>query len=99
MGHDITAIRDYDSYQKYWSDIYEKGDNMMNKNDLEIAYLRRGAFGNNSIHTFYEYLECSELDGGVSGLGQYVVIDLKTLKSTVEKIKHSTFDKEDKDEY
>ncbi len=100
MGHDITAIKDYNEHQRFWNrEDCLKGDNSKNhqvKND--IAYLRR-SMSSKTIHKFYEFLYCNDVDGGVSGRGYFVIVSLKTIEEAFLKVKNSDFDKEDKIDY
>ena len=42
---------------------------------------------------------CEDVDGGVSGRGYFVIVNIKTLKKAIEKVKNSKFDEEDKEDY
>ena len=100
MGHDITAIKDYNEHQRFWNskDCME-GDNSINyEKKNNIAYLRRN-FSSDSIHEFYKFLYCQDVDGGVSGRGYFVIVSLETIEEAFSKVKDSDFDKEDKLEY
>lgn len=92
MGHDITAISDYDKYHKFWNNPklnFEQRKRIDNfKKNIEVAYLRRSA-GSDSIRTFYIYLNCSDCDGGVSGNGNTRIITIEELKNSLEKFEQN----------
>ncbi len=52
-----------------------------------------------TIHDFYKFIYCDEVDGGVSGRGYYVIVKLETIKEAILKIANSNFDNEDKHDY
>ena len=99
MGHDITAIKDYTEYQKFW-----KNSNLdLNKTDefrkkSETVYLRR-SMGSTTIHELYIFLYCKNADAGCSGNGSFVIVDIDTLKEAKEKVISFHLDKEDEKDY
>ena len=52
-----------------------------------------------SIHKLYEFLDCSSVDGGVSGRGYYVIVSLETIKLALAKVFNSDFNEEDEFDY
>lgn len=100
MGHDITAIKDYNEEIRFWKSKAYLGENKVEKHreKNEVAYLRRN-MASETIHDFYKFLYCDEVDGGVSGRGYYVIVKLETIKEAMLKIANSNFDIEDKDDY
>ena len=83
MGHDWTAIKDY---------------NEELKEENKIACLRRG-MSSKTIHELYEFLECTEVNGRVSGKGHYVIIDLEVIEEAIPTVIGADFNDEDKDDY
>jgi len=101
MGHDIYAIKDYDEYERFWnSENFDFDDKEIKKfrEKSEIASLRRNMWSK-TIYKLYEFLKCSEVDGGVSGRGYFVIVSKNVLKETEKKVKNSDFDKIDKKDY
>ncbi len=98
MGHDITAIKDYTEYQKFWKNITDFDKTKAFRKKSEVAYLRR-SMNSDTIHEFYKFLYCGCVDAGVSGNGSFVIVDIDEIKRAKEKVKHSGFDKEDKKDY
>lgn len=103
MGHDMTAIRDYEKYQKFWnkpnSDFSTKKVDAFRKKN-EITHLRR-SMNSETIKKVYEFLFCENNYNGVSGDGNFIIVSLETLKEAKEKLKSnkSLFDKEDYKDY
>ena len=76
MGHDITAIRDYDKHNLFWRNTdgdSKKIDKFRKKS--EIAYLRRSAWSE-TIEEFYKALYCGKQYNGCSGDGNFIMADL-----------------------
>ena len=103
MGHDLTAIKDYEEYQKFWNDYGNKEldlnliEKFKEKN--EIAYLRRN-MSSRTIIKVYEFLGCVNNYNGVSGDGNFIIVALRELKEAREKVKQEVnLDKEDKTDY
>ena len=98
MGHDMTAIKDYTEYQKFWNDIknYSKVDEF--RKQSEIAYLRR-SMGSETIGEVYEFLGWRNAYAGCSGNGSFGIVDIRELKYAKKEIKNSNFDKRDKKHY
>lgn len=97
MGHDITAIKDYTEYQKFWKNPnldFSKTDMFRIKS--EIAYLRRSAWSN-TIHELYKFLCFGSVNGGCSGDGSFVIVDIDTLKEAKEKVINAHFKEDEKD--
>ncbi len=104
MGHDITAIKDYTEYQKFWrsefwrSDKCDFGKAGEFRKKSEVAYLRR-SMNSDTIHELYIFLNCNNVYAGCSGDGSFVIVDIDEIKRAKEKVKDSGFDKEDKKDY
>ncbi len=101
MGHDITAITDYDEYMKFWnnprSDFSDKEvEKFRDKN--QVAYLRRSMYSE-TIKYLYDFLGCANNYNGCSGDGNHIVVNLKELKRAKERVDDSDFDEEDKEDY
>ena len=84
MGHDITAIKDKEEYNKFWDNY--KGENVP-RDKLEVSYLRRNMFSE-SIKFFYDYLGCYSFYAGVSGNGEDAEVTLKQLKAALLQFKN-----------
>ncbi len=100
MGHDITAIKDYNEHQRFWDrkDCLEGDNSEKYQKKYQIAYLRR-SMNSKTIHDFYKFLDCSGVDNGVSGSGAYVIVSIKTLKEAILKVVNENFDLEDEHDY
>ena len=100
MGHDITAIRDYNEYMEFWNNPNLNNidsDSFREKN--EIAYLRR-SMGSETIELFYKALYCDNNYNGVSGDGSFIIVSLETLEEATEKISGNiNLDGKDKFDY
>ena len=64
----------------------------------EIAYLRR-SMSSKTIHEFYDFLGCSQVDNGVSGAGYYIIVSLETIKEAITKVIDVDYDLEDENDY
>ncbi len=100
MGHDITAIKDYNEHQRFWDrkDCLEGDNAKIHEEKNQIAYLRR-SMNSKTIHKFYEFIDCSGLDNVVSGSGAFVIVDLETIKEAIKKVVNEDFDLEDEHDY
>ena len=101
MGHDITAITNYDEYIKFWnnprSDFTDKEvEKFRDKN--QVAYLRR-SMNSETIKYLYDFLGCTKNYNGCSGDGNHIIVNLKALKRAKERVDDSDFDKKDKEDY
>ena len=100
MGHDITAIKDYNEHQRFWDrkDCLEGDNAKIHEEKNQIAYLRR-SMNSKTIHELYKFLDCSGVDNRVSGSGAFVIVSLKTIKEAIEKVVNEDFDLEDEHDY
>ena len=100
MGHDISAIKDYNEHQRFWNskDCLKGNNSKVHEEKNDIAYLRRN-MSSETIHELYEFLDCSGADNGVSGSGAFVIVDLETIKEAIEKVVNEDFDLEDEHDY
>lgn len=98
MGHDIYAytVAEVAANAATWaaaSAACDAGDKDAYSGVSELlrperAYLRRN-MGSDTIHTLYDLLGCTDLDGGVSGIGEGRAIPLATIRLTRDALEAS----------
>lgn len=98
MGHDITAIKNYEEHQKFWKNFKGNENTEEFRRKSEIAYLRRN-MSSRTIKEFYEFLHCECNYNGVSGDGAFVIVGLEELREAKRKTLDHSFGSKDMRDY